>query len=115
MYPWVIDQPDDIFLDHAGFETYDSLYRARDIFCVDNVIISTQEFHLYRAVFTGRMLGLKSYGVIADRQDYIYIKNYKFREIFARVKTMMKLILGSKPKYLGDKIPIYGDSRKSWD
>jgi SanA protein len=106
---------EDIFLDHAGFETYDSVHRAKSIFCIDSMIVVTQAFHLNRAVFIGRMLGIKTYGFTADRMTYVGIRWYKMREKMARVKTFLKIIFRSKPKFLGDKIPITGDSQKSWD
>src|SRR3989344_1800885 len=71
----------DIFLDHAGFDTYSSMYRARDIFGVTSVLITTQSFHLPRAVFTTRRLGIQSYGVRAD-VGHILFRNY-VREAFA--------------------------------
>jgi len=100
---------EDIFLDHAGFDTYSTMYRARDIFEVDSVIISTQSFHLRRSVFIARMLGLPAYGISADRGN-ILLKNY-IREIFANEKAVLDLIFKRQPKYLGDVIPITGDGR----
>src|SRR3989344_648331 len=100
---------EDIFLDHAGFDTYSTMYRARDIFEVDSVIISTQSFHLRRSVFIARMLGLPAYGISADSGN-ILLKNY-IREIFANEKAVLDLIFKRQPKYLGDVIPITGDGR----
>jgi SanA protein len=100
---------EDIFLDHAGFNTYSSMYRARDIFQVSSIIIVTQSFHLPRAVFIARMLNIKAYGISAD-VGHILFKNY-FREVFADEKAVFDLIFHTKPKYLGDVIPITGDGR----
>jgi len=100
---------EDIFLDHAGFDTYSTMYRARDIFEVSSVIISTQSFHLRRSVFIARMLGLPAYGISADRGN-ILPKNY-IREIFANEKAVLDLIFKRQPKYLGEVIPITGDGR----
>jgi SanA protein len=94
----------DIYLDHAGFDTYSTMYRARDIFEVSSVIISTQSFHLPRAVFIARMLGIEAYGVSADRGS-IRFKNY-IREVFADEKAMLDVVFHTKPKFLGDPIPI---------
>src|SRR3990167_8688710 len=94
----------DIFLDHAGFDTYSTMYRARDIFEVPSVIITTQSFHLPRSVFISRRLGIESYGVNADA-GHILFRNY-VREVFANEKAALNLILNRKPKYLGEKIPI---------
>lgn len=99
----------DIFLDHAGFDTYSSMYRARDIFGVTSIIITTQSFHLPRAVFTARYLGIQAYGVRAD-VGHILFRNY-IREVFAAEKAVLDLIFHTKPKYLGDTIPITGDGR----
>ncbi len=105
----------DIFLDHAGFDTYDSLYRAKDIFEVSSVIIITQNFHLPRAVYIGKELDMKTYGFSADKHLYAGIKYNELREVFGKVKAFLDISFHAKPKFLGEKIPITGDSRKSWD
>jgi SanA protein len=94
----------DIYLDHAGFDTYSTMYRARDIFKADSIIISTQAFHLPRAVFLARMLGIEAYGVNAD-VGIISFKN-TVREIFATVKAVVDLLRNRSPKFLGEEIPI---------
>jgi SanA protein len=99
----------DIFLDHAGFDTYSTMYRARDIFGVTSVLIASQSFHLPRAVFIARQLGMKAYGVNADVGN-ILSRNYG-REVFADEKAVLDLLFNRKPKYLGDAIPITGDGR----
>ncbi|MDQ3244967.1 MAG: YdcF family protein [bacterium] len=103
----VLDQ--DIFLDHAGFDTYSSMYRAKNIFLIDSAIIVTQSFHLPRAVFTARVLGINALGYDADHGTYLFKNN--IREYFANVKAVLNLISKRKPKYLGDEIPINGDGR----
>lgn len=101
---------ENIFMDHAGFSTYESIYRAKDIFEVKKVTIVTQEYHLMRAVYTARKLGLQAYGVSADKQNYPYMPHYKNREIAARCKDFVYVnILKPEPKYLGESIPISGD------
>jgi len=95
---------EDIFLDHAGFDTYSTMYRARDIFQVSSVIIVTQSFHLPRAVFIARKLGIEAYGVSAYDGN-VRVKNY-VREIFANEKAAFDLIFHTKPKFLGEAIPI---------
>lgn len=105
----------DIFLDHAGFDTYDSLYRARDIFQVENLIISTQDFHLPRAVYIARKLGMEAWGISADKHVYGGKSYYEAREALSRVKAWLEIFFRSKPKFLGEPIPITGDSRPSWD
>ena len=61
---------DNVFMDHAGFSTYESMYRARDVFQVEKMVIVTQEYHLYRAVYNARKLGIDAYGFAADRLEY---------------------------------------------
>lgn len=106
---------EDIFLDHAGFDTYDSMYRARDIFKVKSLLISTQDFHLPRAIYLAQNLGIEAYGVSADRHEYIGVARSEFREKLARVKAWFNIVLKSQPKYLGEEIPITGDGRTTWD
>ncbi len=98
----------DVFMDHAGFSTYESLYRARDVFQAKKVILVTQEYHLYRALYIAERLGLEAYGVAAD--DHIYAGQWlrEAREILARVKDFGKTILQPKPTFLGDPIPVSG-------
>ena len=105
----------DIFMDHAGFDTYSSMYRARDVFQVRDVIVVTQAFHLPRAVFLARSLGLDAVGLAADRRTYTQASRLKAatREPLARVKSFAEALLRVKPKYLGDAIPITGDGRQT--
>ncbi len=108
--------PDDaIFLDHAGFDTYDSMYRAKAIFGVTSTIIATQNFHLPRAVYIARKLGLVAYGTPADRHYYRSEGYWELREILSRVKAFLDIILHAKPKFLGSSIPITGSPAPSWD
>ncbi len=100
---------DNIFMDHAGFSTYESMYRARDIFQVKRVVIVTQKYHLYRAVHNARKLGLDAYGVAADGQyNYdIFVRTYNnTREALARTKDFFWCIISPEPTYLGEAIPI---------
>jgi len=108
-------KPENIFLDHAGFSTYDSLYRAKAIFNIKTVVVATQKFHLPRAVYIGNKLGIKTYGVNADKHYYKNGYLNEIREWPARVKTWLMVLFRMKPKFLGEKIPITGDSLKSWD
>lgn len=106
-----------VFMDHAGFSTYESVYRARDIFKVKKVIIVTQEYHLKRAVFVARELGLEAYGVASDRRDYGQAMTmYNLREIAARNKDFLwAKIIKPKPTFLGDAIPVFGDGKATDD
>lgn len=98
----------DIFLDHAGFDTYSTMYRARDIFKVASVTVVTQPFHMPRALFIARSLGLDAVGLDAGG-GLVDAKNY-LRESLADEKAILDLMLHRKPKYLGDEIPISGVS-----
>ena len=103
-------EADTVFMDHAGFSTYESMYRARDVFGVNKVIIVTQKYHLYRAVYNARKLGLDAYGVAADGQyNYdIFVRTYNnSREALARCKDFIWCIFKPEPTYLGEAIPIY--------
>lgn len=106
---------EDIFLDHAGFDTYDSLYRVKEIFQAQSAVIVSQNFHLPRAVYIGRGLGLETYGVSADKHIYGNMEGNIMREILADVKAFWDVNLSAKPKFLGSSIPLSGDSKKSWD
>ncbi|MEQ1849806.1 MAG: ElyC/SanA/YdcF family protein [Candidatus Peribacteraceae bacterium] len=103
----------DIFLDHAGFDTFDSVYRAREIFQASKLLIVSQEFHLPRAVYLAAKLGMDSTGVTSDLRNYGEETNRRnsIREIFARVKGVLDVLLDAKPTYLGDPIPLSGDGR----
>ena len=106
---------EDIFMDHAGFSTYESMYRARDIFCAKKVIIVTQQYHLYRAVYIARSLGLDAYGVNCDYRTHGDQFFRDVREILARVKDFATSIIQPKPTYLGDAIPISGNGELTHD
>lgn len=106
---------EDIFMDHAGFSTYDSMYRARDIFLVNKAVIVTQDFHLPRSLYIARSLGLDAKGIIADKRKYAGASYLSFREVFARTKAFLQLSINMKPKYLGPAIPISGDGRATKD
>lgn len=101
----------DIFMDHAGFSTYESLYRARDIFQAKKIIIVTQRYHLLRAIFIARELGLEAYGVASDMHDYGQVMAaYEAREMAARNKDFwLAKVLKPQPTFLGEAIPVFGD------
>ncbi len=95
-----------IVLDYAGFDTYDSVYRARDIFGVTSTIIVTQAFHLPRALYIADRLGIDAQGVSADLRNYRTINYLHLREYGARVKAWWNILVGSKPKFLGETVMI---------
>ena len=102
----------DVFTDHAGFDTYDTMYRARDVFKVKTALVVTQKFHLARAVYLARRLGLEATGVVADIQAYPNEWRFALREWPARVKAFMQAnITHPRPRFLGPAIPIDGDGR----
>lgn len=102
-----------IFMDHAGFSTYESIYRAKHIFKVKSAIIVTQDYHLKRAVYIARAMGIEAYGVKADKHIYVDIVKYRMRESLAIYKDFILVnILKSKPKFLGEEIPISTSNSK---
>ncbi|MDR3202031.1 MAG: YdcF family protein, partial [Bifidobacteriaceae bacterium] len=96
----------DVYLDHAGFSTFDSVYRARDVFGARRVLIVTQRYHLLRALFIARQLGLTADGVAAAPRDDSYQYQRDIREVLARGKDAIALLTGAKPTFLGDPIPL---------
>lgn len=100
---------ENIFMDHAGLSTYESIYRAKEIFETKKVVIVTQKYHLYRALYIANQLGLESYGVGADPRQYAGVTYREIREILARDKDFIKCIFKPKPAYLGDVIPVNGN------
>lgn len=100
-----------IFMDHAGFSTYESMYRARDVFKAQRIIIVTQQYHLYRALYIARSLGLEAYGVsVSDAYTaQVHRQQRNMREMLARVKDFFYCILQPLPTYLGDAIPVSGN------
>jgi SanA protein len=101
----------DIFLDYAGFDTYDTMYRARDVFEVDSAIVVTQDFHLPRAVFLAQELNIEIQGLSPVRDKSGTFNS--FREVLARVKAALDVIVKSDPTYLGESIPISGDGSET--
>lgn len=100
---------EDIFMDHAGFSTYDSMYRAKDIFEAKKIVIVTQKYHMYRAVYIAEQLGLEAYGVNSDPRAYAGQTMREFREVLARDKDWFKCIIKPEPTYLGETIPVSGN------
>ena len=105
----------DVFMDHAGFSTYESMSRAIRVFEAEKIIIVTQEYHLYRALYVAKALGIDAYGVAADYRTYSGQLNRDVREVLARVKDFGMAILKPDPTYLGDAIPISGNGALTHD
>lgn len=106
---------EDVFMDHAGFSTYESMYRAKEIFQAKKIIIVTQGYHLYRAIYIAQRLGLEAYGVASDYRTYTGQQARDLREILARVKDFATCIFKPEPTYLGEAIPIWGDGNLTND
>lgn len=100
---------EDIFLDHAGFSTYDSVYRAKNIFGAENIIIVSQKYHLYRALYIAKKLDVNAAGISADLNTYGGQLKRDIREIIARDKDFFKCIIKPEAEIMGDKIPLDGD------
>ena len=101
--------PEDIFLDFAGFSTYESVYRSHAVFMADRMIVVTQKYHLFRALKACEALGIEAKGVASNQQKYAGRYYREAREVLARDKDLFKGIIKAKPTYLGDEIPVDGD------
>ena len=100
---------EDVFLDHAGFSTYESVYRAKAVFRVDRMLVVTQRYHLYRALHGCRAMGIEALGAGADQQKYAGREMRELREVLARDKDLVKWGIRPDPTFLGDPIAITGD------
>lgn len=98
----------DIFKDHAGFSTYETVYRAKEVFAARRIIIVTQAYHLYRALYIAEKLGLEAYGVASDYHTYVGQSMREGREILARCKDFAISVWKPEPTFLGDVIPVSG-------
>ncbi len=98
-----------IFLDHAGISTYDSIYRAVNVFGAKKILIVTQKYHLYRAVYLAQSMGVSAYGLSANLREYRSQAVYSTREIAARVKDFALSVISPEATYMGEKIDLLGD------
>ena len=105
--------PEDVFCDHAGFSTYDSMYRADLIFQVKRMVVVTQSYHMYRALYIAEKKGLKAVGAASDQKTYAGQPMREIREVAARVKDVLKCMRMPESTYGGDAIPITGDGTES--
>ena len=101
---------DDVFMDHAGFSTYESMYRARDVFGAKRIVVVSQEYHLYRALYVAERLGLDASGVSADLRPYTGQQAREIREVLARNKDFLTAIAQPLPTFLGDPISLSGSA-----
>ena len=102
-----------IFLDHAGLSTYESMWRAKEIFGAKRILVVTQGYHLYRAVYVAELLGLEAYGVPADLRTYRKMPIYQVREMAARVKDFLYVITKPIPANVGDAVDLSGDGNST--
>lgn len=112
MKQYAIDQgipSSDIFMDHAGFSTYDSLYRVKEIFQAENIIVVTQDYHLYRALYIANHLGISAVGYPSNPRNYNGQFSRDLREIIARCKDFVTCMIKPEPTYLGEVIPVSGN------
>ena len=106
-YALSLGLPDEVIvLDYAGRRTYDTCYRARDIFQVRDVVLVTQRYHLPRALYTCEKLGLNAVGYAADRRPYVYLVRYWLREVPALWMAWLQLWVTHPLPVLGEPIPI---------
>lgn len=99
---------EDIFCDHAGFSTYDSMYRAKTIFDADRMIVVTQTYHQYRALYIAEKLELSVMGVSSDQMKYAGQPAREVREVLARIKDFFKVMVRAEAELGGEAIPING-------
>lgn len=104
-----------IFMDHAGFSTYDSVYRAKNIFMANSVVIVTQKYHLYRSLYIASSLGLDAVGYSSTLRDYSGKYKFELREILARDKDAFKVLFKPEADIMGDAIPVSGNGNVTND
>ena len=100
---------EDIFLDHEGFSTYESLYRVKEKFGAKRIVIVSQGFHLHRALFIARELGIEAVGVPSDLRDYRLQTKYEIREVLARFKDLYVASRGTRTYEVGETVDLSGD------
>ena len=88
----------DIFCDHAGLSTYDSMYRLKNVFSVQRCVVVTQEYHLYRALYDARAFGIDARGVSSSLSEYADMQSYEEREFLARIKDFAGVLTRMEPE-----------------
>lgn len=97
---------EDVFCDHAGFSTYETMYRAHHVFGAERVVIATQTYHLYRAIFDAKGVGMEAVGVSDDDRAYVSQHWYDLREIPARTKDFLQVLFSVPSTFVGDPISL---------
>lgn len=100
---------EDVFLDHEGYSTYESLYRAKHVFGAKKIVIITQEYHLHRALHIARELGMEAVGVSADLRPYRKQAVYGAREVLARFKDLFSAAKGEYDGHVDPPVDLDGD------
>ncbi len=97
---------EDIFCDHAGFSTYESMYRAHQVFGVDRMVVVTQTYHQYRALYSANGLGIDAVGVASDRSSFNQQMAWDMREVPARTKDFFQTMFKTEPTFSGESISL---------
>lgn len=100
---------EDIFMDHAGFSTYESMYRAKQIFGCERVAVVTQTYHLYRSIYNARAMEMQAIGIACDGANPVRSHMNGAREVLARAKDALWCVFKPAPTCLGQSIPIFGN------
>jgi SanA protein len=104
---------DDVVRDFAGFRTYDSIYRAKELWGLNDMIIISQKFHLPRSLFIAQKLGIDAIGVYAVDNPYRALARAELREKAARVVAWIDVLAGRDPYFLGQKETLSGDAQRT--
>ena len=97
---------EDVFCDHAGFSTYETMYRARHVFGAARIVVATQTYHLYRALYDAQGVGMEAIGVPSDYGEYANQSWYDIREVFARTKDFFQVLFSVPSTFVGDPISL---------
>ncbi len=106
---------EDIFLDHAGFSTYETMWRASLVFGVKKALVVTQKYHLFRALYDAGAFGIEADGAVAEGHVFASMPIWEARESVARVKDFFWCLLKPAPTYGGDRIDIHGNGEVTLD
>jgi len=118
MRRWLVDRgvpSDDVFMDHAGLRTLDTMQRAARVFGVRAAIVCTQDFHLARALYLARDAGIDAVGFVADRRAYPQAVHDQVRETLATAAAVLDVAFGRGPRFLGPRVDLDGDARATHD
>ena len=106
---------DDIFLDHSGLRTLDSVFRAKQVFEAESIVVISQRFHLSRALYLADAIQLSAIGFAADGAEEIGGFQLRIREFWARILAFVDIhLLNTKPKYFGKPTPLIGTGKITW-